>query len=184
MALKSYLGILAVATLMLSTALAGCASGPELRVSADPGTDFSALRTFGFMQELGTDGPGGRTMLSARLSAATTRELEARGLRFVSGNPDVLVNFFAGIQSGIQMTNMPILVMPVENYGAWTGYRATFAPGERINEGTLGVHIVDRRRNRLIWEGIANDRVTEAMTENPDETVNKLIANIFAEFPL
>lgn len=46
------------------------------------------------------------------------------------------------------------------------------------------MHIVDRRRNRLIWEGIANDRVTEAMTENPDETVNKLIANIFAEFPL
>jgi hypothetical protein len=94
------------------------------------------------------------------------------------------VNFFSGIQSGIQMTNMPILVMPVENYGAWTGYRATFAPGERINEGTLGVHVVDRRSNRLAWEGIVNDRVTEAMKENPDETINRLIARIFAEFPL
>ena len=177
-------GTVAVATLLLLTAIGGCASGPDLRVSADPGADFAAFRTFGFMQELGTDGPGGRTMLSARLSAATTRELEARGLRFVSNNPDVLVNFFAGIQSGIRMTNMPILVMPVENYGAWTGYRATFAPGERIDEGTLGVHIVERRSNRLVWEGIANDRVTEAMTESPDATINSMIASIFAEFPL
>ena len=184
MDLNSYRGILAVATLILSAVLAGCASGPDLRVNTDPGTDFSAYRSFGFMQELGTDGPGGRTMLSARLSAATTRELDARGLQFVSNNPDVLVNFFAGTQSGINMTNMPILVMPVQNYGAWTGYRATFAPGERINEGTLGVHIVDRRSNRLVWEGIVNDRVTEAMTDNPDETINGMIAKIFAEFPL
>ena len=122
-------------------------------------------------------------MLSARLSAATTRELNARGLQFVSNNPDVLVNFYANVQSGIQMTNMPVMVMPVQNYGAWRGYRPVFAPGERINEGTLGVHIVDRRSNRLVWEGIANDRVTEAMTENPDETINRLIASIFEEFP-
>lgn len=183
MALKPFREISAIASLLMLAALGGCASGPDLRVSADPGADFAAVRSFGFLQELGTDGPGGRTMLSARLSAATTRELEARGLQFVSNNPDVLVNFFANMQSGIQMTNMPILIMPVENYGAWTGYRATFAPGERINEGTLGVHIVDRRSNRLVWEGIVNDRVTEAMTDNPDETINRLIGRIFEEFP-
>jgi hypothetical protein len=182
--LKRCSTILAVATLLLAGAMAGCASGPDLRVNADPGADFAAMRTFGFMQELGTDGPGGRTMLSARLSAATTRELEARGLQFVSNNPDILVNFFANVQSGIQMTNMPVMTMPVENYGAWRGYRAAFSPGERIDEGTLGVHIVDRRSDRLVWEGIANDRVTEAMTDNPDDTINKLIATILAEFPL
>ncbi len=183
MALRHLRQIFAVASLVMFAALGGCVSGPELRVNADPGADFAAMRSFGFLQELGTDGPGGRTMLSARLSAATTRELEARGLQFVSNNPDMLVNFFANVQSGIQMTNMPILVMPVENYGAWTGYRATFAPGERIDEGTLGVHIVDRRSNRLVWEGIANDRVTEAMTDNPDETINRLIGKIFEKFP-
>jgi hypothetical protein len=46
------------------------------------------------------------------------------------------------------------------------------------------VHIVDRRRNRLVWEGIANERVTEAMTHNPDETINRLVGQIFGEFPL
>ena len=164
-------------------ASAACTAGPEVRINADPSADFSGFRTFGFMQQLGTDSQGARSMLSARLSAATTRELETRGLQFVSNNPDLLVNFFSGAQSGIQMTNMPILVMPVPNYAAWTGYRATFAPGERITEGTLGVHLVDRRSNRLVWEGIARDRVTEAMTANPDETINRLVEQIFSEFP-
>jgi hypothetical protein len=42
---------------------------------------------------------------------------------------------------------------------------------------------VDRRSNRLVWEGIVNERVTEAMTDNPDETINRLIGKIFEEFP-
>lgn len=180
----NFLKHLGRAVLVFAVAVsAACTTGPEVRVNADPATDFSGFRTFSFMQQLGTDSRGTRSMLSARLSAATTRELEARGLQFVSNNPDLLVNFFSGAQSGIQMTNMPIFVMPVPNYGAWTGYRATFAPGERITEGTLGVHLVDRRSNRLVWEGIARDRVTEAMTEDPDATINQLIESIFAEFP-
>ena len=182
--LNRRLAILSATSLVLAEALTGCATGPDIRINADPNADFSAFRTFGFVETLGTDGPAGRSMLSTRLSAAATRELKARGLQFVSNNPDILVNFYAGVQNGIHMTNMPIFVMPVQNYGAWTGYRATFAPGERITEGTLGVHIIDRRRNRLVWEGIANDRVTNAMTENPDETINAKIARIFQEFPL
>lgn len=182
-ALNVFTDISRIAAVLALALFVGCTAGPDLRVNADPAADFAGYRTFGFVRPLGTDNPSGPTMLSARLSAATTRELEARGLRFVSNNPDLLVNFFSGFQSGVQMTNMPVFVMPVAHYGAWTGYRATFAPGERITEGTLGVHLVDRRSNRLVWEGIARDRVTEAMTENPDETVNTLIETIFADFP-
>jgi hypothetical protein len=183
MSLKPFREISAVASLVICAALAGCASGPDLRANADPGADFTAMRTFGFMQELGTDGPGGRTMLSARLSAATTRELTARGLQFLSSNPDVLVNFFANVQSGTQTSDSAVFLMPVVNYGAWPSYRSAVTPGERINEGTLGVHIVDRQSNRLVWEGIASERVTEAMLDNPDETINRLVEQLFKQFP-
>lgn len=171
------------AALCASTVLGACASGPELRISADPAADFSQFQTFGFMQDLGTDNRGSRTMLSARLVAATTRELKSREMQFVSNNPDLLIDFYSGLQSGIDTWNQPITIMPVRNYGSWAGYRTPFGPGERITEGTLGVRAVDRRSNRLVWEGIARDRVTEAMTQNPDETINGLIADIFSEFP-
>jgi hypothetical protein len=171
------------ALLLLTTVLGACVTGPELRVNQDPNADFSEFRTFGFMQDLGTDARGSRSMLSARLITATTRELKGRGLQFVSNNPDLLVNFFAGTQTGINMVNQPITLMPVRNYGSWAGYRPTFQTGERITEGTLGVHVVERRSNRLVWEGIANERVTESMQNKADETINGLIAAIFAEFP-
>jgi hypothetical protein len=172
-----------IVALSASALLGACASGPDLRINADPDADFSQLNTFGFVQDLGTDNRGTRTMLSARLVTATTRELKSRGLQFVSNNPDVLIDFYSALQSGIDTLNQPILIMPVRNYGAWTGYRSPFGPGERITEGTLGVRVIDRRSNRLVWEGIAQDRVTGAMTENLDETVNSLIAIIFAKFP-
>jgi len=176
--------VLRVAGLMFVVAMLGaCATGPELRTSQDPSADFSEFRSFGFMQDLGTDARGSRSMLSARLIVATTRELEGLGLQFVSNNPDLLVNFFSGLQTGFQATNMPITIMPVRNYGAWNGYRAAFDSGQQITEGTLGVHVVERRSNRLAWEGIARDRLTEAMRNNADETVNSLITSIFAEFP-
>lgn len=173
----------AAAVLLIATMLGACATGPELRINQDPNADFAEFRTFGFMQDLGTNRRGSATMLSARLIAATTRELENRGLRFVSNNPDLLFNFFSGLQTGIDTVNQPITMMPVRNYGSWAGYSPSFRSGQQITEGTLGVHAVERRTNMLVWEGIARDRVTEAMQDNADATVNSLIATIFAEFP-
>jgi hypothetical protein len=172
-----------VICLVILTFAVGCTSGPELRINRDPNTDMAAFRTFGFMQDLGTNSRGSLTMLSARLTAATTRELEGRGLQFVSNNPDILINFFSGLQTGIDTVNQPITIMPVRNYGSWAGYSPSFRTGQHITEGTLGVHVIERRTNLLVWEGIARDRVTESMRDNPDETINSLISTIFAEFP-
>ena len=44
--------------------------------------------------------------------------------------------------------------------------------------------IFDRRASQLVWEGIARERVTESMQDNPARTVNELIAAIFETFPL
>lgn len=173
----------AAALLLAVAVLGGCASGPEVRINQDPRADFSGFTSFGFMQDLGTDSRGSRSMLSARLVAATTRELEGRGLQFVSNNPDLLINFFSGLQTGIHTVNQPITMMPVRNYGSWAGYSPSFRSGDQITEGTLGVHVVELRTNMLVWEGIARDRVTEAMQNNADETINGLITTIFADFP-
>ena len=174
----------AASLLLVVATFCACAAGPEVRISQDPNADFSQYRTFGFVQSLGTDTRGTPSSLSPRLRAATTRELKARGLTFVSNNPDLLIDFYSGLQTGIGTLNQPIMLMPVRNYGSWAGYNARFHPGQPITEGTLAVRAVDRRSNMLVWEGIAQDRVTQAMHENLDETVNSLISAIFADFPL
>jgi hypothetical protein len=170
-----------VSILFVLVALAGCATGPEIRSNQDPAADFGQFRTFGFAPA----GPAsGSAMLNSRLVAATTRELEARGLQFVSGSADLVVSFYTSIGSGIDTWNRPMVMMPVRNYGSWAGYRPYIMPGDPITEGTLGVHVIDRRASQLVWEGIARDRVTESMQDNPAQTVNELIAAIFGSFPL
>ena len=173
----------AASFLVVSAVLGACAAGPEVRTNQDPRADFSQYRTFGFVQNLGTDTRGRPSSLSPRLRAATTRELKARGLTFVSNNPDLLFDFYSGMQTGFDTFNQPIMLMPVRNYGSWAGYNPRFRPGDPITEGTLAVRAVDRRSNVMVWEGVAQDRVTQSMVENLDETVNGFIEAIFADFP-
>lgn len=161
--------------------LAGCVTGPEIRSNQDPAADFGQFRTFSFAP---AGAAGGSAMLNSRLVAATTRELESRGLQFVSGSADLLVGFYTSIGTGIDTMNRPMVMMPVRNYGSWAGYRPYIMPGDPITEGTLGVQVIDRRAGQLVWEGIARDRVTESMQDNPAQTVNELIAAIFEGFPL
>ena len=170
----------AAIVLLAASALGACTAGPEVRVSQDPAADFAGYQTFGFRP---ANAAGGSQMLNSRLMAATTRELKARGLQFVSNNPDLFISFYTGMQTGIDTRNRPMVMMPVRNYGSWAGYRAYIAPGDPITEGTLAVHVIDRRMSQLVWEGIARDRVTQSMQDNPTETVNELIAAIFADFP-
>ena len=170
-----------VSLLFALAALAGCVTGPEIRSNQDPSVDFTQFRTFSFAP---ANAAGGSAMLNGRLVAASTRELEARGLRFVSGSSDIVVSFYTSIGSGIDTWNRPAVMMPVRNYGAWTGHRPYLTPGDPITEGTLNVHVIDRRANLLVWEGIARDRVTQSMQDNPAQTVNELIAAIFETFPI
>jgi len=170
-------------TMVVAAILGACTSGPPVSTNKDPAADFSGFKTFGFMQPLGTDRNGSRTVLSGHLIAATTRELKGRGLQSVSSNPDLLINFFSGIRAGIPGQRGVAPTPAVRNYGGWAGYPLGAFTSNSITEGTIAVDIVDRRSNRLVWEGRFEDRLTEAMRDDLGQTVGDAIARIFAEFP-
>lgn len=173
--------LLALASVALL--LGACTSGAEIRTSKDPAADFAGFRTFGFMQPLSTDRNGARTRLSGHLIAATTRELKAHGLVSVSSNPDLVVNFYSGMSTGIQGQVGTPITPAVRNYGGWAGYPLGAFTSNSISEGTIVVDIVDRRSNRLVWEGRYHDRLTEAMKDDLGRTVSDAIVELFAEFP-
>jgi hypothetical protein len=43
--------------------------------------------------------------------------------------------------------------------------------------------VFDTRRNMLVFEAFAQDRVTEGMRDRLDEVINDAIASIFETFP-
>ena len=88
--------------LMLAAFLSGCASGPTIVTNSDPSADFMSLQTFDFLKPLSTDTGSIQTLLSTQLIAVTTAELEMRGWRRESNNPDVLINFMLETQEQIR----------------------------------------------------------------------------------
>ena len=181
MKLKSLRDLTAGLALLWLTA---CSSGPTIISNSDPNADFMSLRTYDFMQPLSTDNGNVRSLLSSQLISATSRELDMRGWQQSSNNPDVLINFNLETQEQIRSRNTSASVGMHRGgrYGMWGGTVST-PTIEQVTQGALSIDMVDPRRNQLIWEGIATNRVTDNIRQNQAEAVDSFVAAIFTEFP-
>ncbi|MCV2368930.1 DUF4136 domain-containing protein [Roseateles oligotrophus] len=186
--LKARLLTLGLTALLLD--LSGCASGPEVRVSQDKTVEFSQFKTYGFVEPLGTDRGGYQSIVSQHLKAATQAEMEARGLRLVSANPQLLINFNASLNEKMRVSS----AMPPPPISGYYGYRVgmysawpMYADQSRVSsytEGTLNIDVIDAARKQLIWEGVVTDSVTQKDLDQLQSSINTAVKSAFAKFPL
>jgi hypothetical protein len=166
---------------------AGCATGPTVRHNVAPGVDFSAFKTFGFLQPLSTDRAGYQSLISQQLIVSAERELVARGLRRTDAAPDLLVNFNADLDQRLQVTQTPTFRGSAFNqhrfgfYSPWPAYRTEV---RQYTVGTLGIDVVDAARRQLVWEGFALGRVTQGTLDNIGPVLDAAVTDVFREFPL
>ncbi|MEP7041975.1 MAG: DUF4136 domain-containing protein [Dokdonella sp.] len=176
------------ASTCLMALMAACTSGPRIRSDYDHSANFAAYRTFGFSSPLGTDVDGYSTLTTQRLKAATQRELEARGYRFVAQSPDLLVNFSGRLSDKVRVDQTPV---PTWGY---YGYRrsAFYAPWptyayetnvDQYTQGTLNVDIIDAAHKQMVWEGVAVGRVTDQQLDNPGPAIDAAVTDIFKAYP-
>ena len=188
MKIQTITRLIRVGFLAIATAFAGCAaSGPTVVANRAPDFNVANYQSFSFMQPLGSDRGGARTLLSQHLVDATTRELEMQGLRHADTNGDLLVNFVVSTRETI--SSRPSSGVSMHHgrgrYNTWGGYSMHMSTTEIVQrtEGTIDVDVVDRARNQLVWEGAASGRVTDSTRRNLEETVHNAITDIFTQFP-
>jgi hypothetical protein len=173
------------------TMLAGCESGPKIRSNVDPAANLSSYKTYTFPDKVGTDRPGYSTPISSYFKESIRREMDARGYKYVEGGQaDLLVNFNANSQE-----NVDVRTTPGSTYGygyGYYGYRgglygaAAFPPEVqtvRYKTGTANVDVVDMARKQVVWEGIAEARLTDKMMKDPRTAISGVITEMFAQFP-
>lgn len=175
------------ATLLLLL-LAGCASGPQVSSEADPTADFSRYRSFGWYQPLAIEDKGYATPTTEKVKEAVRREMEARGYRFDPQQPDLWVNLNAYMRERTSVSSIPTV-----DYNYYYSYRAGgyFAVPfwrdrtsvRQYTEGTLNVDLVDRERNRLVWEGIAVGRMAKLSPQDRATRIDSTVQEIFGQFP-
>jgi hypothetical protein len=179
----------AVAVLgVLVLLLAACASGPRITSEADPEADFGSYRTFGFYTPLALEKEGYATPTTDRIKAAARAQLESRGYTYTTQQPDLWVNLNAYMQERTDVTSYPTV-----DYSYYYSYRsrAYFAVPywrdqtqvSKYTEGTLNVDLVDRQKNRLVWEGIAVGRIAKLKPAERAARIDSTLAEIFARYP-
>ena len=171
--------------------LAGCESGPTIRSNVDPAANLSSYKTYMFPEKVGTDRGGASRPISSYFKEAIRREMDSRGYKYVEGGPaDLLVNFNANSQE-----NVDVRTTPGSTYGygyGYYGYRggmygASAFPPEvetvRYKTGTANVDVVDLSKKQVVWEGIAEARLTKKMMEDPRTAINAVITEMFLQYP-
>ena len=172
----------------LALLLAGCASGPRISSEADPEANFGSYRSFGFYAPLALEKEGYATPTTDRIKAAARAQLESRGYVYSADRPDLWVNLNAYMQERTDVSTIPTV-----DYNYYYSYRARsyFAVPywhdqtrvRQYTEGTLNVDLVDRQKNRLVWEGIAVGRIAKLKPEERAARIDATMAEIFARYP-
>jgi hypothetical protein len=168
--------------------VAGCESGPTIRADGDPSVDFTAYKTFGFFDQLSTDKSKYATMLTGRLKDATRAELTKRGYH-EAPEPQLLVNFSTNVENRTEVNSTGSSASygfygyRAGMYGAWGGY-PTDVYTTHYQQGTLAIDMVDSAKKQLVWQGIAQARLTKTMLDNPGAAIGSVVADIFEKYPV
>jgi hypothetical protein len=168
---------------------AGCATGPSIRVDKDPNADLTQYKTFGFFDQVATDRAQYSTIITERLKSATRTQMERVGFKENAQEPQLRVNFFLNVKDKQEIRSTPSSSVGVGYYGyrggmygAWGGYPYDV---QTVNyrEGTLSIDLVDASKNQLVWQGVAEGRVSDEAVKNPGPAIDAVVAEIFRNFP-
>lgn len=169
--------------------LAGCATGPTIRVDKDPAANLSVYKTFAYFDQVTTDRANYSTIVTSRLKQATRTQMERVGYKYSEQEPDLRVNFNLNIQQMQDVRSTPSMNTGAGfygyrggMYGAWGGYPYDV---ETVNykAGTLSIDLVDARKNTLVWQGLAEGKVKEKSIKDPGPAIDAVVAEIFSNFP-
>jgi Domain of unknown function (DUF4136) len=179
-----------IAGIAFAFALGGCTpAGPTVRADGDPSANLSSYKTFGFYDRVSTDKNAYTTILSTRLKETTRSELEKRGYQYSQSNPQLMVNFATNIENRTDVQSGPgvgaggFYGYRAGMYGAWAGYPQDIET-VHYQEGTLSIDLVDASKQKLVWQGVAQGRISKKAVEDPSAAIDRVVADIFAKFPV
>jgi len=170
--------------------LAACSSGPTIRANSAPGANFTGYKTYTFAHPLGTDRGGVETPLSGYFKEATRREMDARGYQYVeNGAADLLINFGANAKENVDVRSTPTASYGYGYYGYRGGmYGGWYGTGTdvetvRYKVGTANIDVVDFAKKQLVWEGLAEGKLSDKVMKDPRAAVNAVVTELFKQFP-
>jgi hypothetical protein len=158
-----------------------CSPGINVSTDYDIATNFRQFKTYGWYQEkpnakAKTDSLGYDTFFDKRMKKAIETQLRTQGLTHAESNPDVYVNYRAGVSNQQRVQN---------NFPYGYGYRYGYPFGgtsvQQYKEGTITIDMVDAKKNELLWRGVGEMELSNRNIS--EEKVYEAVRNILRQYP-
>jgi hypothetical protein len=175
-----------------ATLLQSACSAPRIntRSQSDPSVNLASYKTYGFVSEPGTNRGGYSTPITSYFKSAITREMNARGYSFSESSPELLINFNTNAKEQVDIRSTPSMSYGYGYYGYRGGLYAAGPIGGtdvetvRYKQGTANIDVVDAAKKQLVWEGVAEGKITDTMMKSPQATIDTVITDMFANYPV
>jgi hypothetical protein len=150
------------------------------------GIDFNQYHTYDFYQ-ITAQGDTSHVSFNIRTNViknAVSNEMNKRGFKKVTANPDLLINI--GIVSKSQIQNK------TSNFGQGGPYymgqpnyqwKTSDQEIGRYKDGTATMHLVDAKQNKLVWQGSVQGIVPDRELQL-EAAIQQAIEKLFTKFPV
>lgn len=164
--------------------IVGCAVNNPIVIDYDREAEFGDYNTFYWSDEFQqaqhpeVDNPlFFNTLNKKRLKKAIKKEMEGRGYKVASENPDLLVDARIVVDQKNQTTY---------TQNRYPYYYGWYGPNQQTTvssskEGGIIVEFIDKDEQQLIWQGYTPE-VLELTTKDKEAQIQAAISGIFSEF--
>jgi len=170
------------------------------------GVNFNNYKTYAWLPSKDTasyDKLASRKTVESALSAAVIQQLNARGMKLDTANPDCLFTYTLVLTKTYQLGQTPPPVYaPTSDVGPlpgqynmyyWTpanpyNYDPALYQGSMkvttFRDGSLVIDMLDRKEDKIIWRSAAQGRVDEKDRQGVRPTISQIVPVMFKKFPL
>ena len=171
-------------------ALTSCVSTLSIDADYDKATDFSVFKTFSILDLNSNTTQHLLPSVKSTLYDAVQKELENRGYVYQKTGGQLSVGLSILIEDKIEYRTDGAVNYGVGygGYGYGYGYYGYGYSAPQVitpveyRDGTLIIDIFDEAKKNLIWQGQANDRLSDSKSQNKNK-IPAYVRYIFAKYP-
>jgi len=162
--------------------LGSCTSKLYVDAVYDESADFSVFNTYDWaldQEPVKGDFPEFDNKENRqRIQNAIDKEMQAIGFVKSTQSPDILVDFHVSIDEKVAYIDH-------SNYDFeyWEDYNPDVRP-HVYKEGSLIIHLVENKTEKLVWEGIGDKTLNNVPPKNVEERMAKAVRSILAKYPI
>ena len=165
--------------ILIFITLSGCAPSLTINSDKDSEANFAEYKSYAWSDDIDkpknyNDPQYHNALNRKRLKKAVNVEMNKIGLINNDNNPDLLVDYHIVIKNKSDYA--------INTFGGHRFRNPDQVIVYNYDEGTLVIHLVDREKNELVWQGSAS-RVLGKQYKNVEYRINKVVSKIFEHYP-